>query len=224
MKPKKTNRSNLERKTSIFLLTGLAISVLLVITAFEWTFYDKKDFKLKSELMIDDEMELPDVTKQQKKPPPPPPPPEIKVVRNDVEVEEDQPDVFKSEIDESETITLPPAEEEETVGQEEKIFLIVEDEPTFPGGEAAMYDYISDHIQYPEREKKFGIEGLVTVSFVVNQDGSLSDFKVLQAVNDNLAKEALRVVRNMPDWKPGKQRGRAVRVRVTLPIRFTLQG
>ena len=102
------------------------------------------------------------------------------------------------------------------------VFFIVEDMPEFPGGDEALRKYIANTINYPDFAKKEGIEGKVYVSFVVEKDGSVGDAKIERGVDPSLDKEALRVVKALPIWKPGKQRGEAVRVQYTVPINFAL--
>ncbi len=107
---------------------------------------------------------------------------------------------------------------------ENKVFQFVEQMPTFPGGENALMKYLRDHIRYPSVARENGIQGTVVVQFVVNTDGSIVDVKpVGQKKGGGLEDEAVRVVKGMPKWKPGKQNGRSVRVQYSLPIRFKLQ-
>ncbi len=104
----------------------------------------------------------------------------------------------------------------------DEIFVVVEEAPVFSGGESAMMKFLVDNINYPPEAQEKGIEGRVIVQFIVEKDGSLSDVNVLRSVDPLLDTEAVRVVNSMPDWKPGKQRGQAVRVHFTLPIFFKL--
>lgn len=110
----------------------------------------------------------------------------------------------------------------ESENQENPVYAIVEEAPEFVGGQKAMYKYINENINYPENSKSKGIEGTVFVSFVVEKDGSTSDVKVLRGINDELNNEAFRLVKSMPKWKPGKQRGRIVRSQFNLPIKFVI--
>lgn len=112
----------------------------------------------------------------------------------------------------------------EIKGEEDKppIFTVVEDMPSFPGGKKALYAYLGDNIKYPDVAKKEGIQGTVYVTYVIEKDGSISHAKVLRGVHESLDKEAVRVIKTMPKWEPGKQRGKAVRVQYTLPIKYTL--
>ena len=112
-------------------------------------------------------------------------------------------------------------EEEEIV--EEEIFLIVEDQASFPGGEAKLYEFIRNNVKYPQLAKETGIEGTVFVQFVVEKDGTLSNVQALRKIGGGCDEEAIRVVKSMPKWKPGSQRGRNVRCSFTIPIKFTLQ-
>lgn len=113
---------------------------------------------------------------------------------------------------------------EEPQDQDNKapIFTVVEKMPEFPGGQKAMYKYLGENIKYPQKAKENGIQGTVFISYVIEKDGSVSHAKILRGVEKSLDKEAIRVVTGMPKWKPGKQRGEAVRVQYNLPIKFTL--
>lgn len=111
----------------------------------------------------------------------------------------------------------PPKEEEQ------KVFDVVEQMPTFPGGPNALFEYLSKNIKYPAIAEENGVQGRVIVTFVVERDGSITDVKVAKSVDPALDKEAQRVVRSMPHWIPGKQNGSAVRVKYTVPVTFRLQ-
>ena len=111
---------------------------------------------------------------------------------------------------------------ENSAEPKEEIFVVVEDQPEFPGGNAAMMEFLSNNINYPAEAKEKGIQGRVIVNYVVEKDGSISEVHIVRGVDPMLDKEAVRVIESMPDWKPGKQRGKEVRVRYTLPIVFRL--
>ena len=102
------------------------------------------------------------------------------------------------------------------------VFDVVEVMPQFPGGQIAMLQYLMKNIKYPEQAVKEGIQGRVTVRFIVEKDGSISDVKPVLSVHPLLNKEAVRVVKSMPKWTPGKQNGKPVRVRFNLPVMFKL--
>lgn len=105
---------------------------------------------------------------------------------------------------------------------DEEIFLVVENEPEFPGGEDSLYAYIARNIKYPETAKKEKIEGRVFVTFIVEKDGQVSSVKLLRDIGGGCGEEAIRVVKSMPKWKPGTQRGNPVRFRFNLPVSFML--
>ena len=105
---------------------------------------------------------------------------------------------------------------------EHEVYQIVEQMPQFSNGEEAMMQYIAEQVKYPAEAKKSGVQGRVFVGFVVEPDGSLSDFKVLRGIGHGCDEEALRVVESMPKWKPGMQRGKAVRVQYLVPVNFML--
>lgn len=124
------------------------------------------------------------------------------------------------------TAPPPPPKKIEIVEdpQDEKnpIFTVVEEMPEYPGGKNAMYEFMGENIKYPEKAKKEGISGTVFITFVVEKDGRVNDVKLLRGVDASLDKEAMRVIKMMPNWKPGKQRGKVVRVQYNLPVKFTL--
>ena len=126
-----------------------------------------------------------------------------------------------TEIDENTEIDIVEFVEE--VVEEPEIFTIVEEMPSFPGGEAELFKYLGSNIKYPAMARDAGIQGIVYVTFVVKEDGKISDVRVLRGVGGGCDEEAVRVVEKMPSWKPGKQRGKSVRVQYNLPIRFTLR-
>lgn len=116
---------------------------------------------------------------------------------------------------------VKPAEEKPEV--ENKVFEVVEQMPSFPGGAGALMKYLSENIKYPVVAQENGVQGRVVVSFVVERDGSITDVKVAKSVDPSLDREAMRVVRSMPHWIPGKQNGSAVRVKYNVPVSFRLQ-
>lgn len=109
------------------------------------------------------------------------------------------------------------------VVEETKIFTVVEQMPMYPGGEAALMGYLRDNIKYPTVAAENGVQGRVVVGFVVERDGSITDVNILRGVDPSLDREAMRVVKSMPRWNPGKQNGSAVRVKYQVPVSFRLQ-
>jgi protein TonB len=167
-------------------------------------------------------------------PPPPPPPPEkliqqVKFVAPKVTTDTTQvtKDFGKQEKLNASVNDVPPPPEAkkveviETPKQDNQVFMIVEQMPQFPDGDVAVY--LSAHIKYPVVAQENGIQGRVICQFVVNQDGSIVDVVVVRGVDPSLDKEAVRVIQGMPKWTPGKQGGKPVRVKFTLPVNFKLQ-
>ena len=107
--------------------------------------------------------------------------------------------------------------------EEQEVYQIVEQMPSFPGGERKLSEFIANSIQYPQEAQKTGIQGRVFVSFIVEPDGSVSNVKVQQGIGGGCDQEAIRVIKSMPKWTPGKQKGDAVRVKYTMPVTFRLQ-
>ncbi len=215
----------MESKKVIFTQLGLIIALALILLAFEWKSYDKSVEGF-GERIVDDVMEeIIPITEQKVKPPPPPPPKrvvQINIVNDDVEVEDDL--MIDAEADETtEMDEYIPIEIDEEILEEAPIFTVVESMPEFPNGMKEMYIYLGNNIKYPVMAKESGIQGKVYVTFVVETNGSITDVKVLRGIGGGCDEEAIRVVAAMPKWKPGKQRGKPVRVQYNLPVRFTLQ-
>ena len=224
MEIKKNPEVDLENKKGIFFQVGLIVALLVVFVAFEYKSYDKTTIDLASRVVEDIAEEIIPITEQKVKPPPPPPPKQvikINIVEDDVEVEDDL-DIDVEADDETVMDEYVPIEEEEEIGEEE-IFQVVENQPEFPGGMSELYVFLQKNVKYPPIAKESGIQGRVFVNFVVERNGSISNVKVLRGIGGGCDEEAIRVVKSMPKWKPGKQRGKAVRVSFNLPIKFTLQ-
>ncbi len=216
MKPKKNPEISLENKKGLFFQIGLIITLIIVFLAFEWKSYEKTDYNL-GQLNLDDlEEEIIPITKQEIKPPPPPPPPPevIEIVEDEVEIEEEL-EIEDTESDEDIAIEI----EEES---DDEFFMVVENMPEFPGGDLGLMKYIQKNVKYPPIAKEYNITGKVYVSFIVDKSGSVTNVKIVRGVDKSLDAEALRVVKSLPKYKPGKQRGKAVRVMFTIPINFTL--
>jgi periplasmic protein TonB len=225
MDTKKTPKADLEGKRVLFIQIGLVVTLALVLLAFEWKSYDRVLTDLGERDVIDIPEEMVEITRQEQPPPPPAPPPQttqFKIVEDDVEIEDD----FMIDVDVDQTTQIeayiPPVFEEEQV-QEQEIFIVVEDPPSFPGGDEARIRFLSENIRYPQMARESGIQGTVFVTFVVERDGSVTDVRVLRGIGGGCDEEAIRVIQAMPRWNAGKQRGRPVRVQFNMPIRFTLQ-
>lgn len=225
MEPKKSPKADLESKRTIFLQLGLVVALAITLAAFEWKTYEKQEVTLQKQVVKETPEEMVPITKQEKKPPPPEQPKsttQLNIVENDVEVE-DEVVIDVGADEDTEVQEYEPVVMEEEEKKEEKIFVVVEEQPSFPGGETARMKYLRDNIEYPQLARESGIEGTVYVTFVVEKDGSITDVRVLRGIGGGCDKEAIRVVKEMPKWKAGKQRGKPVRVQFNMPIRFTLQ-
>lgn len=224
MEQKKSDKANLETKRTVFMEIGFIIALALVFVAFEYKSYDKVEYSNMERVVDDTPEEIIPITEQKVKPPPPKPPPQvtiINVVEDDVEVEDDI--EIDIEFDEDEAMEEFEFVVEDEEIEEQHIFLVVENMPEFPGGEAAMYKFIGKNIEYPRMAKESGISGRVFITFVVERDGSVTDVQILRGIGGGCDEEAVRVIRKMPRWSPGKQRGKPVRVQYRMPIKFTLQ-
>lgn len=228
MQIKKSEKASLEGNKLVYMLMGLVLVLSLCYVALEWTqkevtTYDQPvdDFGLVEE-------ELDEIQQTQQETPPPPPPPAVQEVEvlNVVEdnVETESIEVTSEDDKDVEIEVAPPVEVVEEEEPEDVIFVVVESMPEFPGGPQAMYKFLGENIKYPVIAQENGIQGRVVCQFTVNKDGSLVDIEVVRSGGDaSLDKEAVRVIKSMPKWKAGKQRGKPVRVKYTLPVNFKLQ-
>lgn len=137
----------------------------------------------------------------------------------DVKGNSDQGEILKV----TQRVETEPVKAEPKPEVENKVFDVVEQMPSFPGGPSALMQYLSSNIKYPVVAQENGVQGRVVVSFVVERDGSITDVQVARSVDPSLDREAQRVVRSMPKWIPGKQNGQAVRVKYNVPVAFRLQ-
>jgi len=228
METKKSSKANLEKGKSMSLMMGFIVAMALLFVAFEWGTADVKVMMADMDGNIEWVDEIP--ISLPEPPPPPPPPPKVMVLEsinivdkpvdtkdNPLITTEDLPDTPQPET------YLPPTEAPEEEEDATTIFRIVEDMPAFPGGDAALLGFISKSIKYPVVAQENGVQGRVVCSFVINTDGSIVDAEIVRGIDPSLDKEALRVISAMPKWEPGRQRGKAVRVRYTMPIMFRLQ-
>ncbi len=220
---KKNPKADLTRTTGLFLNVGLVVSLLLVILAFENKVYDDGSL-VNLNAGSEDFEDLMDVPQTEQPPPPPPKKvqPEIIEVPDEEEIEDEieiDLDVEMTEETVIEEVVFDDNPEDEEV---DEIFTIVEDQPTPIGGIAAFYQYIQKKMKYPAQARRMGIEGKVFVQFVVDKDGSITEVKAVKGIGAGCDEEAVRVIKGSPKWKPGKQRGRSVKVRMILPITFKL--
>ena len=227
MEIKKSEKADLERGKGTSILIGFVMALAVMFVALEWTereVEDNSELFMARETTITEEM-VP-ITLPEKKTVPPPPAAVakadiIKIVDDDADIEED---IMVSTEDQVEWVDLDEVDyiEVEPEPEEEEIFMVVEDAPEFPGGINALLEYLKKNIKYPAICRDNNIQGRVIVSFVVNKDGKIVDPEVVKGVNPSLDKEALRVISTMPNWKPGYQRGKPVRVKYSVPVNFRL--
>ena len=226
MEIKKSPKADLESKKSTWMLVGYVIVLAFMFVAFEWTERDKVIDTSQALVDVVFEEEIIPLTQQPENIPPPPP--EAPSVAEVLQIVEDDANVEQTTIASTEDLGekvevkyVPIVVEEEP--EEQTIFEVVENMPEFPGGNAALMQFLSKNIKYPTIAQENGTQGRVTVQFVVNRDGSVVDPVVVRGVDPYLDKEALRVISQMPKWKAGMQRGKAVRVKYTVPVMFRLQ-
>ena len=209
------------------MLSGLAlcISVLFIIGAFEWRISDQGSVVAinAAEESFENLMEIPQ-TEQMQPPPPQIQSPQVIEVADEEIVEEIRVDldIEMTEDTKIEEVVFDNTAEVIPEEKADEIFTIVEEQPSPHGGLQAFYKYVGENLQYPAQARRMGIEGRVFVQFVVEKDGSLTDIQAVKGIGGGCDQEAIRVLSEAPKWKPGKQRGRPVRVRMVLPIMFRL--
>lgn len=229
MEIKKTPKADLENRRTLYTEIGLVVALLVVWGAFSYSTKEKAVASLGEDTQ---EVEVEDMVPiTQETPPPPPEAPKIPVLSDQIDIVEDDikvDDNFMSLEDDAnlgvEIMDYVEEVKEEVVEEEAIPFQLVEEKPSFNGGDANEFSkWVNSKLQYPEIAKENGVQGRVTLQFTVNPDGSVSNVKVLRGVDSSLDKEAVRVVSMSPKWKPGKQRDRAVKVTYTFPVIFQLR-
>ena len=229
MEVKKTEKANLENRRLLFTEIGLVAALLLVWGAFSYGTKEKKVAVFGPE---NQDVEVEDMVPiTQETPPPPPEAPQIPVLSDQIDIVEDDikvEDNFMSLEDDAnlgvEIMDYVEEVKEEVVEEEAIPFQLVEEKPSFNGGDANEFSkWVNSKLVYPEIAKENGVQGRVTLQFTVEADGRVTNVKVLRGVDESLDKEAVRVVSSSPKWKPGKQRDRAVKVTYTFPVIFQLR-
>lgn len=217
MASRKKPGADLRRDYYLYIQVGMVLALAILVTAFNVSYDSRGDFEVQLEEQDVVEMEEIQQTEQEVTPPPPPRPPVPLEVPND-EVVEDQEVDWDSSLDfEEELDTGPPPAAEEEEEEEQEIFVAVEEQPELIGGMQALYD----EVEYPDFARRAGIEGRVVVQFVVDEEGNVTDPRALSSPHSSLEEEAIRAVSEMR-FTPGKQRNRAVRVQMSLPVMFEL--
>ncbi|MBQ3978664.1 MAG: energy transducer TonB [Bacteroidales bacterium] len=229
MEVKKTEKANLENRRLLFTEIGFVLALLLVWGAFSYGTKEKKLADLGSDAEVVEVEDMVPIT--QETPPPPPEAPQVPVLSDQIDIVEDDikvEDNFMSLEDDAnlgvEIMDYVEEVKEEVVEEEAIPFQLVEEKPSFNGGDANEFSkWVNSKLVYPEIAKENGVQGRVTLQFTVEKDGSVTNVKVLRGVDSSLDKEAVRVVQSSPKWKPGKQRDRAVKVTYTFPVIFQLR-
>ena len=226
MELKKSQEASLENKKLTYLLLGFVFVLSACYVALEWTEKTVKVYEEPNEeLFFEEELDIQQTSQETPPPPPPAPVQEIEVLNVvDDEVQTERIEINTEENNEVVEIKAPVEQVVEDEEKEDEIFMVVETMPEFPGGQAELFKYLSENVKYPVIAQENGIQGRVICQFVVNKDGSIVDVEVVRSGGDaSLDKEAVRVIKSMPKWKPGKQRGKPVRVKYTVPVNFKLQ-
>lgn len=226
MEVKKSPKADLESKKGIFLQLGLIFALAVCWGAFEWSTDTKKAEVMEMVTDAGAVEEQAQITVQE------PPKPKVVVAQPKVsdflniadsnDDLDDELEIDDVEADQDDVVEVQDIAEEEEEA-EEQIYVKVQKMPSFPGGEKAMYRYLSKNIKYPIIAAENGISGRVFIGFVIEKDGSISKVKVLRPVDPYLDKEAVRVVKAMPKWTPGVQMNKPVRVKFTVPVSFRLK-
>jgi len=236
------------KHTRPLFLFGLAAAMAAVLFAFSWTTYDEIVDIPDGALEYEEEIEIePPRTAEPPPPPPPPPPPVIEEVPEEEILEEEEPVFVDQDVDEEDVIeevveeAPPPPPPPPPPPEEPEIFKVVEQMPRFPGCEdaggsdkdkedcakAKMLQYIYKNLKYPAIARENGVEGMTVLQFVVSENGSVKDIKIVRDIGAGCGEAAKKVVtamNNLPEkWTPGKQRGRPVKVLYTLPVKFKLE-
>lgn len=223
MELKKTEQADLTKKSGFFFSIGLLVTMALVVMAFEWKQYDESIANLtgKSTDSFEETMEVPPTDI-----PPPPAPtvqqPQVVEVPDEEEIKEDIKVNLDVEVTEDTKVEEIVVQAEEPKEETDEIFTVVEESAAPKGGMQAFYKYVGEKIKYPAQARRMGIEGRVFVEFVIQKDGTLSDVRAIKGIGAGCDEEAVRIVQSAPAWTPGKQRGKPVKQRYTLPIIFKL--
>jgi protein TonB len=226
----------LRKKYGKMLMTSVMVALFLFVVLIGSTVIGSMNKHMVKDLGKEVGVEMLAVPKDEMPAPPPPPPAEIKmpkfiaptVVDEDVETNIGTQDEMNTRpnipVSPESTIDITPTENTAPSVIEQpkpaEIFTVVEEQPMFYGD---LYGYLISQIKYPEEAKELGIQGKVFVTFIVEKDGSITDVKILRGIGGGCDEEAIRVIKSMPNWSPGKQSGNAVRVQFNLPVKFTLQ-
>ena len=225
---KKTERANLEKQKGLFVEIGLVVALIFTLAAAEYTKEDLKQSRLQALRDAQGEEEIVPITRQELQKPPEPPKPktviiDLKIVEDDVKLEDNLDfDAFDANQNDAIKIATVVGNKEEE-DEEAKVFLIVEDMPSFQGGTIENFrNYIQTTVKYPMIAIENSINGIVYVNFIVNRQGEVSEINIIRGVDPSLEGAVITALKQAPKWEPGKQRGKPVNVVFTIPVRFVL--
>ncbi len=230
MEVKKSNKANLENKRTLFIEVGLLLALLICFVGFEMKSTEKAESAFGTDKKVEIEEENIPITTET--PVTPPETPNIPLLSDQIDIVDDDiviKETFNISSEDTKNMGVAIMDYVDQVYEEDVDdapipFALVEEKPSFMGGDANTFSkWVNEHLVYPELAKENGVQGRVTLQFTVNPDGSVSNIKVLRGVDASLDKEAMRVVASSPKWVPGKQRDRAVKVIYNFPIIFQLR-
>ncbi|MGB0402755.1 MAG: energy transducer TonB [Salibacteraceae bacterium] len=225
MEVKKNSGGNLESRRKYFFQIGLVFGLAFALFSFEWTQFEPREY-IAGTINVDyDEPEMIPITVRT------PPKKELPAVKTEPIIIKVVEELTKPEVldpipepeKEPTLVLMQMMEDEEPEIDEIEIFTVVEEMPEFIGGEAEMYKYLARNINYPSMAKDAGISGIVYLTFIVDEEGEISEVKLLRGIGGGCDEEAIRVFKNMPAWKPGKQRGNKVKVQYNMNVNFDLR-
>lgn len=225
METKKSKKVNLESRKGLFFQIGIIVTLATILIAFEWTstpLNNSNNVAYINDIQFEEEM----IVTRREELKPPVKQPEIKtvidIVDNDIIIDDEI--TFDVEVDNNTEYVFTIDDDVEEVIEEVTPFYIVEDMPTFNGGDMSeFWKYAMKEIKYPELAAENGISGTVYMQFTVSTSGYVTDVKIIRGVHPDLDEESIRVIKNSPRWEPGKQRGKKVPVIMSLPMKFILQ-
>lgn len=231
MELKKSAAADLEKERGLFTIMGFVFVLSALYVAFEWTDAEKVVYQIETAAPVEEDNDMTVQTQQQQAPPPPAAapaaviPPQIVVVNHAVT---SNTNMFNSEAPKEVTATAPIAapiapKVIKKDDDDQTVFVVVEKNPEFVGGPDALYKFLTTHVIYPAVSKENGDQGRSICQFVVEKDGSITDIKVVRSSGfPELDNAAIDVIKRMPNWIPGEQSGKKVRVKYTLPVVFKL--
>lgn len=222
METKKSLKANMEKNKNIFFQTGVIISMVLVILAFEWKLFERPDLIITNQRTVFYDIDEIPIIQKDEVLPLPPPSQTFEIVDDEIE---DLPEIdINADIgiyDPVQPVFIFDNTEEPF--DENVVFIAVQEFPEFPGGEAARLSFLKEKLRYPVLAAQLGIQGTVIVTFVVERDGSISNVSVLRGIGGGCDEEAIRVTKLMPKWKPGIQYNQPVRTQFSMPIKYELK-